>query len=317
MRPSVSILIPCYNAGRWIGASIESALENKGPQDEVIVVDDGSTDGSLEIIQSFGDRIRWEAGDHRGGCATRNRLVELSTGEWLQFLDADDYLLPGKIEAQLREAPSLEAADVLYSQVQEEEWLDGRPLPKRLSPMNEEADLCARWINWDLPQTGGALWKKSSLLRIGGWNLRMPCCQEHELYLRAIQAGLRFERTPTAGAVYRIWSSQTVCQRDPVQLARIKTGLIENMLSWLESRGELREIHRRYAGEACFAMARRWMQEDPAGACAYHDALQKRGLMRPAGAPAPWHYRVVYRLFGFRAAEELARRFRRIRKRGA
>ena len=56
----VSILIPCYNAERWIAQAIESALAQTWPEKEVIVVDDGSTDDSLEVIKSFDDRIRWE-----------------------------------------------------------------------------------------------------------------------------------------------------------------------------------------------------------------------------------------------------------------
>jgi len=60
MTPFVSILIPCYNAQRWVGQAIESALLQTWAEKEVIVVDDGSTDRSLDIIKSFGDRIKWE-----------------------------------------------------------------------------------------------------------------------------------------------------------------------------------------------------------------------------------------------------------------
>src|SRR5262245_36644589 len=94
----VSILIPCYNAERWIAQAIESALTQSWPAKEVLVVDDGSTDRSLNIIKSFGGRIRSEASNHRGSNQTRNRLLELAHGQWVQYLDADDYLRPGKIE---------------------------------------------------------------------------------------------------------------------------------------------------------------------------------------------------------------------------
>src|SRR6476646_1430405 len=97
----VSILTPCYNAERWIAQCIESALAQTWPQKVVIVVDDGSSDASLTIIKTFGDQIRWETGPNRGGNAARNRLLDLARGEWLQYLDADDYLLTGKIERQM------------------------------------------------------------------------------------------------------------------------------------------------------------------------------------------------------------------------
>jgi glycosyltransferase involved in cell wall biosynthesis len=97
----VSILIPCYNAERWVGEAIESALAQTWPEKEVLVIDDGSTDRSLEVIQRYRGRIRWETGPNRGSNTARNRLLELSAGEWLQYLDADDYLRPNKVQVQL------------------------------------------------------------------------------------------------------------------------------------------------------------------------------------------------------------------------
>src|SRR5947208_2592225 len=102
MSTLVSILIPCYNAERWIAQAIESALAQTWPEKEVVVVDDGSTDGSLDVIKQFDGRIRWETGPNRGGNMARNRLRELAGGDWLQYLDADDYLLPDKIDDQMR-----------------------------------------------------------------------------------------------------------------------------------------------------------------------------------------------------------------------
>jgi glycosyltransferase involved in cell wall biosynthesis len=72
MSKLVSILIPCVNAGRWIGQAIESALAQTYTPTEIIVVDDGSTDGSLEVRRRFGEHIRWETGPNRGAHVTRN-----------------------------------------------------------------------------------------------------------------------------------------------------------------------------------------------------------------------------------------------------
>lgn len=83
IEPSVSIVIPCYNAEAYIAESIDSALGQTYPNCEVIVIDDGSTDGSLEVIKSFGNRIRWRYGPNEGGCAARNRGVKVSRGGWL------------------------------------------------------------------------------------------------------------------------------------------------------------------------------------------------------------------------------------------
>src|SRR5260370_41966977 len=109
----VSILIPCFNAERWVAQAIESALSQTWPEKEVIVVDDGSTDASLEIIESFGARERWETGPNRGGNVARNRLLELARGEWLHYLDADDYLVPEKIASQMEFIDVNQSTDIV------------------------------------------------------------------------------------------------------------------------------------------------------------------------------------------------------------
>lgn len=98
----VSVVIPCCNNEHFIGAAIESSLSQSYPYIQVIVVDDGSSDHSLEIIQSYGDRIEWTAQKNQGGGAARNRGLELATGYYIKFLDADDVLLPNSISKQMR-----------------------------------------------------------------------------------------------------------------------------------------------------------------------------------------------------------------------
>src|SRR4051812_44058054 len=100
---SVSVVIPCRNGGSWLPHAISSALAATGAS-EVIVADDGSTDGSLEVARSFGGAVTVLALGGGNGNVARNRGLAVARGEWIQFLDADDYLEPHKIEAQLLEA---------------------------------------------------------------------------------------------------------------------------------------------------------------------------------------------------------------------
>ena len=99
--PLVSVLIPCFNNEPHVGEAIESALAQTHPRIEVIVIDDGSSDGSVGVLESFGQRIAWETGPNRGACVARNRAFALSSGEFIQYLDADDRLRPEKISLQL------------------------------------------------------------------------------------------------------------------------------------------------------------------------------------------------------------------------
>src|SRR4051812_17375713 len=97
MTPLVTIAIPCFNAGLSIGAAVQSALDQSWPEKEIIVVDDGSLDDSLEVLERFGPAIQVIRGEHRGGNAARNLALAQAQGEWVQFLDADDYLEREKI----------------------------------------------------------------------------------------------------------------------------------------------------------------------------------------------------------------------------
>lgn len=93
-QPMFSVVIPAYNYGHFVGRAIESVLEQGGDDFEVLVIDDGSTDKTREIVASYADRVQYFHHENRGQAATRNRGIGLSTGRYLIFLDADDKLLP-------------------------------------------------------------------------------------------------------------------------------------------------------------------------------------------------------------------------------
>ncbi len=98
-----SIIIPCHNAERWLAATLESALEQTWPAREIILVDDGSTDGSLALARKFEPRgVKVVAQANAGAAAARNAGLRLARGDYLQFLDADDLLAPDKLERQIR-----------------------------------------------------------------------------------------------------------------------------------------------------------------------------------------------------------------------
>lgn len=309
--PKVTIGIPCFNAERWLAQCLESALNQSWPNTEVIVVDNGSTDRSPEIIRDFKHKIRFVAISRRGANFARNEILRKSTGEWIQFLDADDYLLPDKISSQLKESKDAPLTgegqglspvpDVIYSPIRIEEH--GKC---SIGEIELKLDIPAQWISWQLPQTGACLWRKSTLARLGGWNESMPCCQEHELYLRAIQAGVHFQFTPTPNAVYRIWSDETLCRKDPLLVIDVRTELIEQMLSWLQDNQLLNHSHRTVAGRAFFEMARTAARFDLQLATHYLKEKQSRGLLKLEGPAAPWAYRICFQLFGFKTAERIA-----------
>jgi glycosyltransferase involved in cell wall biosynthesis len=317
----VSILIPCFNAERWVAQAIESALAQTWPEKEVIVVDDGSTDGSLAIIQRFGDRIRWESGPNRGGNPTRNRLLELARGEWLQYLDADDYLLPDKVTNHMEFLAEKPNTDVVFGEMAKETWsnADSRLEPQGIPEPRE--DLWVLLLRWYLPQTGGPLWRKAAIESVGGWKSDQPCCQEHELYLRLLMAGKRFTFCPgRCGAVWRVWSLNTVCHRDQPRVRQRRLEITQRAEDFLRDRGALTPVRRDAVNMARFQMARLAWRHDRAEALAIVEQLRRSDpdfsplTNQPGGHHPPVGYRLLWRLLGFRWAETVAdwmRQFRR------
>lgn len=314
----VSILIPCFNAERWVAQAIESALAQTWAEKEVIVMDDGSTDGSLEIIKKFGERIRWESGPNRGGNPARNRLLELAHGEWLQYLDADDYLLRDKVAKQMEFLAMHPGTDVVFGPVTMEHCSEAESR-RELLPIPEPHDPWVLLARWYLPQTGAPLWRKQAIFDVGGWKPDQPCCQEHELYLRLLMAGKTLTYCPENGAVYRQWGEHTVCKRDKPEVRRRRMEIEDRAEAFLQDTSDLTPPRRWAINMARFEMARIAWQHDHAEALGIMDAVRhSQPDFTPDGNAAPTVYRMVFGFAGFRIAEFVANLRRRLfRSQGA
>lgn len=306
MPPLVSILIPCYNAERWVAEAIESALAQTWVEKEIIVVDDGSKDGSLEVIKKFGDRIRWETGPNYGGNPARNRLLKLARGEWLQYLDADDYLLPDKIAKQMAFITANPEVDIVFGPVTMEHCSE-RETRSELLPIPEPHDPWILLARWFLPQTGAPLWRRQAIVDVGGWKADQPCCQEHELYLRLLMAGKRFRYCAHNGAVYRQWGEHTVCKRDKSEVRRRRLEIEQHAEEFLRARSELTSERHWAINQARFETARSaWLEDHTEAQQIVATIRQSSPDFAPAGPAAPKSYKFFWQCFGFRMAETIA-----------
>lgn len=306
-RPLVSILIPCFNAESSIARAIESALAQEGVSPEVIVLDDGSTDGSWDVLQGFAARIELHRWENSGAQRARNELLKHARGEWIQYLDADDELLPGKLARQIAVANANPEAGVILSRIL---LRDERVTPhvEELMPL-PMGDYWHALCAFELPQTGGPIFRKSALDQAGGWREEIASCHEPTLYFDLLRSGVDFATCDGApGAVYRIWSTGTVCRKDVSATQKIRASLLEEIEAFLKSEQRLEEGYRRAMATRRLEIARSTWPKDEAWAeeLAQRVAFSIANFV-PRGNAFPWHYRVAYAAFGFRTAERLAR----------
>lgn len=189
MNPKVSVCIPCHNSRDYVGAAIDSALAQTWPQTEVVVVDDGSTDGTADIIKAYGNRITSHVQPQRGACAARNAALQLARGEFIQFLDADDLLMPHKLALQM---PALmqNQADLVFSRG----TLFGDDKPerpiKRPTAKPDGQDPFLYFLAHGIG-TESALHRRTCLELVGGFREGLPRMQEVDLHLRLAAANVR------------------------------------------------------------------------------------------------------------------------------
>ncbi len=201
MTPLVSILIPAHNAERWIGDTIRSALAQTWPQLEVIVVDDGSGDRTLQIARQFASKtVAVLTQENQGASAARNRAFELANGDYIQWLDADDVLAPDKIAQQMAVNEKLDNKKTLLSSawgyfiycrsraefVPTPLWCDLAPVEWLVRKMGQNLQMPpATWlVSRELTQAAGP------------WDTRLTFDDDGEYFCRVVKAsdGIRFIR---------------------------------------------------------------------------------------------------------------------------
>lgn len=183
MNKLVSVIIPCYNKSEWIKEAIDSCLNQTYSHIEIIIIDDGSTDNSLEIIKSYGDRVIWETGQNRGGNHARNRGFALSSGQYIQYLDADDYLLPEKIEKQVRCLEKTNANLVYGNVICKYYSTDGTSYSSELQTCGPHDDMLEFLLSFEyFIQTASPLIERQAIANSEGWDENLQAAQDIDFF---------------------------------------------------------------------------------------------------------------------------------------
>jgi glycosyltransferase involved in cell wall biosynthesis len=311
----VTIGIPTFNREMWIANAIESALEQTWPNKEVIVVDDGSTDRTAEICALYEDRITYVHQDHSGAISTvRNHILRLATGDWIQYLDDDDYLLPNKLEVQLTSiAHENTPPEAIFSPLLGEEWKDGVAVRRWLYPLSDPNEPKKVWLRAQFPQIGPFLIQREPLKAIGAWNDSVPFGEDNELYMRMLLNGWRFHFVEPALSVWRYWSAGGLGVSNAKGCFLRYLALIDRYQKELVSRGEWNDSLQVVADEGRFNLARGIADTDLPRALAYYSQATDENLMCHRYATSSWKVTAVYRLLGFKRAFQLAQLMRKIK----
>lgn len=210
-QPLVSVVIPTYNCARYLPYALDSVFNQTYPHYEIIVVDDGSTDETARVLQAYGDRLRPMHQPNQGVAMARNNGIEQARGEWIAFLDADDVLLPHKLQAQLAVAAENPTLGLIHSgwhrvNAQGEVMMTVEPW-HQIPQLTLES-----WLRWKPVLPSAMLFKRSWLNRAGGFDPRFPPAEDTELVLRLARLGCAAD-----------WLKQvTVCYRQHDQSAMHK-----------------------------------------------------------------------------------------------
>jgi glycosyltransferase involved in cell wall biosynthesis len=181
-EPLISAIIPVYNYERYLGEAVESVLAQNWRRLEIIVVDDGSSDGTAGVARRFGSLLRYDVQSHAGPGAARNRGVELARGDYLAFLDADDLWADDKLALQMAAFDVGSPPDAVFGHVQQFLSLD---LPVALA---RQLKCPAELVPGRIP--GTMLISIRSFKRVGPFSTDLRIGEFVEWYSRAAELRL-------------------------------------------------------------------------------------------------------------------------------
>ena len=306
MKPLVSILISAYNAEDWIGYTLQSAVAQTWPRKEIIVVDDGSTDGTAELARKFASRGVTVVSTKNGGLsAGQNCAYRLSQGDYIQFLDADDLLAPDKIERQLAALTPSDSKRILLSSpwapfyyrtrharfVRNSLWRDLTPVEWLLRKMGENIHMQnATWlVSRELAEAAGP------------WDEGLQYDQDGEYFARVLLASDRTRFVPETGIYYRLTGSSSISYIGNSD--KKKESLLRSMKLHIRYLFSLEDSER--VRKACLTYLQNWYHQFSPGRPDLVEELQRmagelKGFLEEP--PLGWKYAWMEPVFGCKNA---------------
>ena len=221
-QPTISVLIPAYQAARFVGTAIESALAQQPTPHEVLVCDDGSTDDTLAVIRRYQPQVIALSQPNGGEASARNALWRAAKGDYVAYLDADDIYLPGRLEAVLRLLADDPSLDIVTTDAYL--MLEGQPVGRRYEGEQRFAETDQRKAilrgNFIF---GHAIVRRSLLESVDGFDEDIRYATDWETWIRLILAGGKAALVPEPLAEYRLHATAMSVQRLRMSDGRVQT----------------------------------------------------------------------------------------------
>ena len=194
MGPLVSVVIPVFNGERFLREAVQSVLDQKYSPIEIIIVDDGSTDGTAAVARSLGETVRYLHQANQGPAAARNRGIEQAQGGLIAFADADDLWPSGKLEVQLPYLVNDPAIEIVMGRIQQVR------LSKTVNGQTHAEEFADPAFSVNL---GSAVIRKSVFERVGLFDESMRYSEDVDWFMRAREAGAAIITIDVVTLLYR------------------------------------------------------------------------------------------------------------------
>jgi len=305
-QPLISILIPAYNAGEFLAATVQSALDQTWPSKEIIIVDDGSRDDTLAVARRFESKVvKVVSQENQGAAAARNRAMSMAQGDFIQWLDADDLLSSQKVQRQVEAAQREGVATLLSSPWA---YFMYRPSKAKFDPTALWEDLSPlEWMTRKMEQNlhmQTATWLVSRELTeaAGPWNPELLVDDDGEYFARIVMHSAKIAFVDRIGVYYRVTPAGRVSyigRNSGKKQAQLRS--MELHIRYIRSLGDSPRVR-----AACVTYIQTWLpafyperQDLVDKACQLAEDLGGK-LTTPT---LSWKYAWIQKIFGWSAAK--------------
>lgn len=187
--PTVSVVVPVWNGATYLAEALQSVLQQEGANLQVIVVDDGSTDETAAVVQTFCPRVTYIYQSNQGPAAARNRGLQEATGDFIAFIDADDRWTTDRLKRQLTYLQATPTLDIVQEQIQylhfgENGW---QPHAEPFFALH----------------LATALFRRAVFSQVGLLDASLPYCEDVDWFFRAQSQGIAIAQQPAVAVYYR------------------------------------------------------------------------------------------------------------------